>query len=1154
MKTMTVARLLSLPLLLLLSFGAMSAEETVDALEIVFIDTQDEDSVPEQANLRGARLFIDEFNRRGGLNGKPVLLKRYNDYGDKDKAKALAQQIVDEHQAIAVIGHDYSSTSIAAGPIYAAAGLPIITYSATNNRVTLDNEWFFRTIFNDEAQGSYLANFAVNVLQQQRVTVVKSSDAYGDYLGTVFADSAKKLKTEVDKVHIYDGDQDGPSQARAIMEAIRARGDQAGLIFMAMYGEYAVHLVQAFRDVGMKNPLMGGDAVAGNDFTDGFKDLPAEKRRPGFYSDGIYVTAPINFDAANADAQLFKSRYLEKYHELPDWNAAYAYDTAKVLVEAMIQGEITGDREKLVAERRQLRAQLAKFNAPDTAIPGVTGLNYFDANGDVNKPIAVAIYNNNVLVSSMVHYEVVPDIGEVIDIAGQREMGYIIDVNGQPMYRKNLVFTGVKINQIGPYDEQAEKITLDFNIWFRFRGDFKADDLRFENAVDELKFGDPTERSDDGETRYRAYHIKGDFRTNFVQSRVPLGEHAVGITFRNRQLNRNTIIYVNDTIGMGVNSAVPLVDRVKHNLPLGQIDNWQITNAISYESIKLVDTLGRLEYLNNRTAQVAYSNFNFIIYLQKSHLTLRGSIPQEYSSEMAIFSGALLLLLLVLRKVKRLQRLRTLFWIMEFALYLLLLVSGEMWLIDNYLTYQDPYLQQIVMNIIDMLWWIFPALLIVDALEIFFWKPLEHSTGRTIPGVVRGIIAAIIYTLAFFAILAFVFDQKLTGLMATSGLIAMIIGLAIQVNLSNIFSGIALNIEHPFRVGDWVKIGDHEGEVIDINWRATRIQTRIKHLISIPNTPVADAPIINYSAYGYARLQMPVAIHPSHPPLKVKKIILESLYSLSDVLRDPCPKVYFHGLISGMGNYQVIYSFARFGERNRLEEIVWVRMSEYLQRAGITFTTPQSRIELNQAEPEAMKMPTFSELLEKVDIFSHFPPEIYPRIVEMAQMRSYQAGDYLIHQGEEGSSIFIIVSGVIAVHVAGRSSDDTAGGMEQDALEVARLGIGESLGIHSLLYAKPRTASAIAVTPVTVAELERAVLIPLMKTCPEALKRVLLLNRDQQQKTDSQVNAHQQSKVAERGLFKRMMQRLRGKKLGSINRQESVKVTPRFDTEKSGGD
>ena len=94
------------------------------------------------------------------------------------------------------------------------------------------------------------------------------------------------------------------------------------------------------------------------------------------------------------------------------------------------------------------------------------------------------------------------------------------------------------------------------------------------------------------------------------------------------------------------------------------------------------------------------------------------------------------------------------------------------------------------------------------------------------PKSVQKFTTLFIFLLAIFGIIAFVYDKKITSLLATSGMFAMIIGLAIQMNISNIFSGVAMAMEQPFKPGDWVKVSNYdEGEVIDISWRTTKILT-----------------------------------------------------------------------------------------------------------------------------------------------------------------------------------------------------------------------------------------------------------------------------------------------------------------------------------------
>jgi hypothetical protein len=139
------------------------------------------------------------------------------------------------------------------------------------------------------------------------------------------------------------------------------------------------------------------------------------------------------------------------------------------------------------------------------------------------------------------------------------------------------------------------------------------------------------------------------------------------------------------------------------------------------------------------------------------------------------------------------------------------------------------------------------AFLLIHVIEILLWRRMEKKAGQSIPNLVRGMVAFIIYTIAFFMIVAFVFGKTLTGLLATSGVLAMVIGLAIQMNISNIFSGLAINLERPFKIGDIVKIDGHLGKVENMNWRTTRIRSVWNWSVTIPNHQAAETIILNYS-------------------------------------------------------------------------------------------------------------------------------------------------------------------------------------------------------------------------------------------------------------------------------------------------------------------
>ena len=169
--------------------------------------------------------------------------------------------------------------------------------------------------------------------------------------------------------------------------------------------------------------------------------------------------------------------------------------------------------------------------------------------------------------------------------------------------------------------------------------------------------------------------------------------------------------------------------------------------------------------------------------------------------------------------------------------------------------------------------WLIPGLIIAKLIDKFFWAGIiTDILTHPPPAILRYATYAVIVFSLVVAIVTNVFQSSMTGLLATSGLLAGIVGFAMQLNLSNMFAAIAINIDRPFTVGDWIGYKDIEGEVIKISWRATKIKTRNQNLVSIPNRSIIYERVENFCApiKTYA-ITIDVHVDASHPPFVVKK-------------------------------------------------------------------------------------------------------------------------------------------------------------------------------------------------------------------------------------------------------------------------------------------
>jgi small-conductance mechanosensitive channel len=191
------------------------------------------------------------------------------------------------------------------------------------------------------------------------------------------------------------------------------------------------------------------------------------------------------------------------------------------------------------------------------------------------------------------------------------------------------------------------------------------------------------------------------------------------------------------------------------------------------------------------------------------------------------------------------------------------------------------------------------------------------------------LLSGLIYVIAASGILEAIFGIPLSGLLATSGIIAIVVGLALQNTLTDLFSGLALNLERPFHAGDWIEIsGGPEGEIIEGNWRATRLRTRAGDLVVVPNAVLAKSVVTN--RYWPSRIHAASAVvtfgHDLDPNVATD-VLLEATQDQSLDLADPPPSVSMLswgplGISYSLGFYVADYADAP-GTTDKVLRAIW---------------------------------------------------------------------------------------------------------------------------------------------------------------------------------------------------------------------------------------
>ena len=344
---------------------------------------------------KSVQLELDRVNAEGGIDGHPVELVTFDDENNPEKARGIAEQIAADDRILAVIGHRTSASSLAAGPVYAAKGIPAVTSSANANAVTDTNPWYFRTVFDNARQGTMIAAGVEDLLAVDKLILVSGTDVYGTNLSKSVAMAF--TGEVVARIDITDEDS-----IPDVVSAVKTANSTAPIV-LAMQNALGKPLIVALRDAGVANRFIAGDSFGSDAFLASFSDLDAERTDPGHYTDGMVAVAPLFMDSLSADALRWSQRYENAYGSQPSWFGATAADATLAILEAMQSAG--ADPDLSPAETRlAIRTALAGLNDPDTATPGVLGPIWFDQTRSTPRNIAIGVARDQLYSSAPVQF------------------------------------------------------------------------------------------------------------------------------------------------------------------------------------------------------------------------------------------------------------------------------------------------------------------------------------------------------------------------------------------------------------------------------------------------------------------------------------------------------------------------------------------------------------------------------------------------------------------------------------------------------------------------------------------------------------------------------------------------------------------------------
>jgi small-conductance mechanosensitive channel/CRP-like cAMP-binding protein len=370
-----------------------------------------------------------------------------------------------------------------------------------------------------------------------------------------------------------------------------------------------------------------------------------------------------------------------------------------------------------------------------------------------------------------------------------------------------------------------------------------------------------------------------------------------------------------------------------------------------------------------------------------------------------------------------------------------------------------------------LLWWVHLAWAIIGFVRIYLVVEGHPKEARLLQDLVVGVV----YLGMALSVLAFVFGAPIGTLIATSGVIAIILGLALQNTLSDVFSGIALSLGRPYVLGDWILLSDGtEGRVVESTWRSTHLLTLSNNVVVLPNSTLAKLGLTNISRPDETHGQtLIVRIAPTRMPSIILDVMQSVLLSCNSIVKEPPPLVALKKLDATALEiallYQVTSPLRRIAARNEVLDLVY----RHCKSAGLLLAMPASALamlDLPTEENATSPRVTPLELIEAIPIFTALTKDEKRVLAEATSAREFLKGEVIVQQGELLNTLMMVRAGVILMR---HENDD-----------VGRLAPGDFFGETGLLAGMGEVCTLEALTRVTVYEIDQQAFAPLLVNRP----------------------------------------------------------------------
>jgi small-conductance mechanosensitive channel/CRP-like cAMP-binding protein len=424
--------------------------------------------------------------------------------------------------------------------------------------------------------------------------------------------------------------------------------------------------------------------------------------------------------------------------------------------------------------------------------------------------------------------------------------------------------------------------------------------------------------------------------------------------------------------------------------------------------------------------------------------------------------------------------------------------------------------------------WLTLAWFVIRFIDFVIWPFfVEQRLGYTIPRLLKDLVRLIVVVTAVGVIISVVFEKSITGFLAASGVLGLVLGFALRNMIADFFSGIALNLERSFAVGDRVQIegNDLTGDIVEINWRTTVIKNFTGNYWIIPNSRMAAMQVENFhkperSHYNWHFLTLDFDV----PVERAERIILAAMKQAQTPFGVTTPPIARVRLPNERGmEYVMVYEVPEYRFRGRMRAAMMRSIMQHFAVAGIRPVYPKHNIyTADMPLRQPVQQPNPHDVLKHVELFTVLNDAELALLATHMTPHMFTAANVIVEQGESGASMYIVAEGLLYVYL---ERVETAA-----LIKVAELSPGQFFGEISLLTGAPRSATVKAETDALVYEITKEDMELLLDKRPEIAERlteIIAKRRVQSEEFMKHLPAEQQA-VEAKNLAAQLMDKVRG--------------------------